>query len=176
MALRSTLAATVVAVALLGGAAQATGSSTLDGTKRTDWSYQGQLDDSTLSTPGQGRDVTDAALEPHQSDCTPTSCDVSMVRLTVPRGRQSGRFTYDVVLSEPVVGSPNTLATTVAALYNSKGERVLRSSACCMLGTLRLTHPRLLAGNYKIVIYNQGAPTRFVASLKWVANPPHRSR
>lgn len=172
---RRTAAAVLAGVALLAGAADATGSSSLDGARRTNWTYTGRLDESTLATPGQGRNPADAALAPHPSDCTTSSCDISRVRLSVPRGRQSGQFSYQVTFVGTTLGEPNVASSASAALYDSRGNEVLVTPFCCSMWSMRLDSPRLPAGSYTIVIYNQGAPTSFEATLRWVANPPHRS-
>jgi hypothetical protein len=171
---RRAAAVALVVVGMLASGAHATGSSTLDGTRRTRFSYQGELSESTLVT-GEASTSPERAVEPTPADCTRGSCDISRVRLTVPRGRQSGQLDYEALLSDPVTGAPSTTSVASAALYDSKGKQVLRSSLCCGLDALRLSHPRLPAGSYTVVIYNQGQPTHFEATLTWVANPPHRT-
>ena len=172
---RRTALAALGVVALLAGSAQGA-SITLDGQRRTSHAYDGQLDEATSQT-AQGRNAVDTMVSPTPTDCAKTSCDVRTIVLTVPKGRQSGRLTYNLQLRDGVTGSSAFVTTATVAMYDASGEEVLSTGgpASCCVGSMQLRHPRFKPGTYKVIIYNQGPPTLFDARLTWIANPPHRS-
>jgi hypothetical protein len=147
-------------------------STTLDGGKRREHTYRGSTPDSVLVRT-EDLDHVRRLLRPEPVDCTPSSCDVSTLRLVVPKGRQSGRFTYraDFESTTPVVRSFDPAATAYVALYDDKGLQV--AGATVFLGQVQFTRSRLAPGTYRLYVFNQGGPTAFEATVTWLVNPPH---
>lgn len=161
---RLVIAAVAVAVGL-GGVADARSGGTLDGSRRRSFSYDGDLTGTTLPQQAvAGRDY------PRPSDCGETDCDVTTLRLTVPRGRQSGRLDY-------VIRFDHSLSAEVA-LYDAADREVRRAESREVeidSYTMRLSVTRLRPGRYTIVVYAAAGSGSFQATAQWRVNPPHRT-
>jgi hypothetical protein len=177
--------ATMVALGLLAPAASATGTKALDGTRTTHARYTG-----TLTQPAY-RVVVDPArvrtdpspADPNRADCTKESCDVTALRLTVPRGSSTGRFVVSVkAVRELSVG---------IFLYDATGEQVAQADVdrfdsfylppCCGAApdegyTRGFVVPRLDAGKYTLVIYNRAGYGEYTADVTFTAHPADRPK
>ena len=125
------------------------------------------------------RSVTGAPTTPSPDDCTPGSCDLRDLRLTLPRGASSGVFTAELDV-------PATMAVAVV-LYDSDGTYVAGADAvllglmpaCCgdpLRYTLKIAKDRVPAGGYTIAIVNRGGTGKVEATVTWKAHPPDRRR
>ena len=175
MTTRRLLAATLAGVALLSSAADARGVKALDGVKRTKTTYEGTLTDAAAGTG------TVMFRAPSVDDCTDQSCDVTQLRLTLPKGSIEGKFTVTVRV-------PRELNLTVG-LYNAKGGEVeladmtspgsTATSCCDPLETayhVVLKIFRLPAGKYTLVMYDHGGIGTFRSTVEYTAHPPSRPK
>ena len=161
--------ATALSCALVApsGAAQPV---SLDGQRRTQVTYEG-----TVSAPAMSPESVGAG-EPSRTDCTSSSCDVTAVRLTLPKGSAGGRF-------KATVRTPMELSVAVA-MYDARGSRVAYTDHLGGNGALTLDAPpyrdltfsvgRLAAGQYTLVVFDRGGQGTFVVTLDYKANPPPR--
>lgn len=143
----------------------------MDGVKRTHATYEGEVFAPAFS-------LESAMLgEADRSDCTTTSCDMTPLRLTVPKGSAGGRF-------KAVVTIPPQL-TVAIGLYDAKGSRVAYTdmpsggwTCCAELPYMQMsfTVARLAAGTYTFVVYDRGGQGSFTVDLDYKANPPARER
>jgi hypothetical protein len=173
---RRSLAAAAALVGVLAGSASARGTISLDGRAHTHASVSGNVVDPVVGDPTSR--TSSQTFTPSVADCTDTSCDVTRLRLTLPRGISSGRL--DIVLTMPV-----TLNAQVV-LYDADGRERLTAdmtsdwndaAACCdTFDTyqFRLSDPRMKAGTYTLVVYNTGGSGRFTTDVDYVARHPDR--
>jgi len=169
-----------VAVALLCASAApstAGGTVTLDGVRRTHTSYKGELTDSIAMSSQAPPVLYDPVIE----DCevSPEACDITSVRLTLPRGTSSGRFKVTVTMPRELNGH--------VGLFDREGQRVATADVvtntepiCCTAeaGTWRaaFTVARLAPGDYTLVVFDRGGMGEFTAELDYKAYPPDRQR
>lgn len=144
----------------------------LDGVRRTHVTYEG-----SVSTPAfSPESAASGSTEANRADCTQTSCDVTAVRLTVPRGSAGGRF-------KAMVTMPPQL-TVAVALYDARGDRAAYADLSSGSWTtaqmpylqLQFTVPRLPAGNYTLVVFDRAGQGSFTVDLDYKALPPARKR
>lgn len=169
-----------LALALVGVPARAAGNRTLDGVRHTQLTYTGSLNRPALPV-ATDRARLDDPLVPQLTDCTVASCDVTRLRLTVPRTAPGGRFAVNLLVER-------TLSLYVA-LYDAKGvEKYAVQTApsndgsCCVTyvqpkntaGTvqwyeLSFALGRLPAGTYTLAVYDRGGTGAFSAVVDYRA-------
>ena len=151
------------------------GNVALDGVRRTHASFQAEVTDPAF-TAGEGGIPADP--EPSMQDCSSTSCDITALRLTLPKDSSAGRFKVTVTMPRELNGA--------VALYNVEGERVAKAdllanneSICCDLDEtwkVSFVVARLTPGTYTFVVYNRGGSGTFTADIDYKANRPDRRR
>jgi hypothetical protein len=164
-------------VGVLAPAASAHGSSALDGVRRTRVHIVGQTSDAATGDPTQRS--SGELLAPRLRDCTETACDITHLRLTLPRGVTIGRFDVLATL-------PRTLAARIA-VYDAAGREVhavdLTSDAqrsappCCgdpSIYQLAIGDARFEAGAYTVVVYDLGGSGQFTMDVTYQARRPDR--
>jgi hypothetical protein len=175
---RRALAAAAVALGLVAPSAVAGGSVALDGTKRTRTSYAATLTQPAASVSPDRTSANSDPTMPSLADCTATSCDITELRLTLPKGSTVGWF-------EANLSVQRSLNVTVV-LYDANGRAVEHSDVTrpCCTGpapqgnatdyAVPLAVSRLAAGKYRLVVFDRGGVGPFSASLEFHAHPPDR--
>lgn len=166
----------VVAVALSCAFATATtagGTVVLDGVRRTKAVVKGEVTEPAFVASERLVEPLDPTLK----ECGSTSCDITVVTATLPRGSTAGRFRVTVTMPRSLNG--------YIALYNREGERIaqadlLQNQSCCDLDEMfpewkaTFVVARLAAGTYRLVVFDRGGSGTFTADLDFRANPPDR--
>lgn len=170
-------------------AAPASAATSLDGVRRTEHSYSGDLTQAVgVAASVQPTDPSGPLLTPSREDCGPDSCHFTELILQLPRDRQSGELSFQVRTHPAGAQAPEGYADPVAyGVYDAKGTEVGYWTPCCTAPSLDRppgTRPstaskpivasRLKAGRYTLVIYNLAGPTSFAATVSWRANKSHR--
>ena len=179
MNVRRLAVAAAVALALLAPGAQAGGTSSLDGQRRTHLTFIG-----TLTEPAVNADVDQVrvGVDPDRSACTKASCDITSLRLVLPRGSSTGRFVVTVAAAREL--------NVALYLYDADGEVVAQADVdslsgyvppCCggalqTMYTRGFVKPRLPGGTYTLVLYNRGGVGNFTADVDFRAHPPDRPK
>ena len=181
----------LVGAALAGLAAPAHAATILDGVRNTSHTYDGTLTEPVLLTmPIDPTLVARRATAPEPADCSDASCHRIELVLRVPRGIDTGAFTFRVT-PQPVLATPSGVADLLAyGVYDDKGNNVgywgpssapqTFSRPQDALGARPTTAARpivisrLTPGRYTLVVYNLGGPTSFSAAATWAANKPSR--
>ena len=177
MNVRRTLVATSVLVGLLASAADAAGTVTLDGKKRTVARYEGDLEEFAYSTAAASR--TDPTV-PAREDCTEQSCDIKELRLSVPKGSPSGRFratlTADRALNAAfyLYGSKGQVLASADTLKEPEASGEIGAEPDDLTYTLTLTVARLIPGKYALTAYNRGGSGHYLVEITYYALPPPR--
>lgn len=153
----------------------ASGNVALDGVRRTHAVVRGQVSEPAFVASERLVDPLDPTLK----ECGQTSCDLTLVTVTLPKGSTAGRFRATVTMPRALNG--------YAALYNREGERVAKADLlesgepyCCdpeaMYPNWRATFivSRLVAGTYTLVVFDRGGVGDFTADLDFRAYPPDR--
>lgn len=183
MNVRRVFAVAAVVLGLAASSAGAGGSLALDGKRKTKVHYDGQLSEPATNfgvdrASNVGGDPTMPAL----SDCTARSCDITELRLTLPKGTSSGWL-------QAVLTVPWEMNVTVV-LYDAKGNAVQYADttnpccgavACCDGAPssdyqMPLSVSRMPAGRYRLVVFDRGAPGTFRAQVEFHAHPQDRRR
>ncbi len=175
MTARRIAAAVAVCAALVAPSAEARGTVSLDGYRRTKTSYSG-----TLSQPNASMTFhPERGLTPTVQGCNDGSCDQTQLRLTLPKRSIEGKLVV-------TVEAPHLLATSIG-LYNTKGTELAYSemtsnsqgTVCCSgeppegyILTLKVA--RLKAGRYTLVVFDRGGVGAFTAKVEYKAHPPSR--
>jgi hypothetical protein len=173
--------AALAACAVLGSGivsgARAAAPVALDGSRRHHATYGASV---TTMMVGSTSEVGSATfLEPSKDDCTKASCDITRLHLTLPRGSTVGRFTVAVNVPRELYAS--------AKLYDVRGRELQSVDAlssdsfplnCCATTdtgyTLQFTIPRLSAGDYTFVVFDQGGGGSFTVGVDYTARRPER--
>jgi hypothetical protein len=175
---RRTLAATAVLLGLVASSADASGTVALDGKKHTKASYSASLSEPAASTnPDRASAQAGDPTMPSLADCTQSACDITDLRLSVPKGSTAGWFEANVTVDR-------TMNVTVV-LYDAKGRAVEYSDVTrpCCNGTVStgdstyvvpLAASRLRAGSYQLVVFDRGGLGSFSAAVEFHAHPPDR--
>ena len=169
---RLPVAAAAALGALLAPAARAGGTIVLDGTRKTHAAFSVSLSTMALGSPTSRSDP----LAPSTAECNPAACDTSKVRLTLPPGSVTGRFTVTATIGW-------TLNARLA-LYDAKGteraaadiERNLSGYVIPTAYVLTMQVARLPAGTYTLVVFDNGGAGSLAVSVDYQARPPERPR
>jgi hypothetical protein len=177
---RAATAALVACAALASGlvsGASAAAPVALDGTRRHHATYTATVSDVVVGTTNEIGSAT--VMEPSRDDCTKTSCDITRLHLTLPRGSTVGRFSVGVDL-------PRELYAT-GKLYDIRGKELYSVDAlssndfpvsCCGTDStgyrLSFEIPRLSAGDYVFVVFDRGGSGSFTVAVDYTARRPER--
>jgi len=169
----------VVAAALacaVAAPSTAGGSMAMDGVRRTHAVYKGVVTSPALTLDANR--VASYPVEPAIEDCGPPgSCDLTTLRLTLPKGTTAGRFRATITMPLELNGA--------VALFNAEGERVAQGDVlsngqtlCCDAPRWQVTLAvaRLAPGQYTLVVFNHGGQGEFTADVDFKANRPDRQR
>ncbi len=175
MNLRSLAAVAIALSCAFATPSTAGGTVELDGVRRTHAVVRGQVSEPAFVA--SERLVN--PLEPTLKECGSTSCDLTLVHVSLPKGSTAGRFRATVTMPRALNG--------YVALYNREGQRVGQAhllqpgeSFCCdvqgMYPNWQVTIlvPRLVAGTYTFVVFDRGGVGDFTAELDFRAYPPDR--
>ncbi len=156
--------------------AHAASAMTLDGKGRTHVRYTGNLKLPAVKVSGDRMRAD--ILTPSVADCGVTSCDITQVRLLLPRGTSTGRLTVAVTVDRTLNG--------YVVLYDGKGQQVhavdlVGAFPACCTGTettyvLAFTEWQLYAGKYSLVLFDRGGAGNFTADVEFKAHPPDRQK
>ena len=171
------LAAVATALACAFATPSAAGNTVaLDGVRRTHATYKGQVTETAFAASAERLPLY--PMEPAIEDCTtPESCDITPVRLTLPKGTTAGRFKVTVTMPRELNGA--------VALFDAEGERVAKAdllenneSICCTVDTWKASFvvTRMPAGHYTLVVFDRGGVGTFSVDLDYKALPPDRQR
>ncbi|HEX8004561.1 MAG TPA: hypothetical protein VF519_17870 [Mycobacteriales bacterium] len=173
MNLRPIAAVATALACLVGTPATAADAVALDGVRATHATYDGHVNEAAYATEPVAIDTY-----PNRAYCTAESCDVTDVRLTLPKGSTAGRFRVTIT-------TPPQLNAAVD-LYNARGERMAHAdllenggSFCCTdvpYLTVSFSVARLPAGRYTLVVFDRGGSGSFTADVDYKAYPPDRRR
>jgi hypothetical protein len=181
---RRVVAVAAVVLGLAVSSASAGGSLALDGKRKTKVRYDGQLTEpaanfGTDRANNLGSDPTMPAL----SDCSANSCDITELRLSLPKGSSTGWL-------QALLTLPRSMNVTVV-LYDAKGRAVQYadatnpccggSVACCASMPsaeyqIPLSVSRIPAGRYRLVVFDRGGAGTFRAEVEFHAHPQDRRR
>ena len=177
MTLRTLAAVATALVCAVATPSTAGGTITLDGVRRTNVQYDGELTELAWSTDGSRVTVIDP-FEPYLEDCqTSASCDITALRVTLPKGTTAGKLKVVVTLPRQMNGA--------VALFDAEGTRVAKGDIvenaeplCCEVPNWKVsfTVGRLPAGKYSLVVFDRGGNGRFTLDATFRANPPDRLR
>jgi len=160
---RAAYAGLAIAAALVQGAVAAD-PATLDGHRKTSYSYDGVLTGPTVYS-GITETGTSGGLKPQREWCTEQTCDTTDLALRLPAGRQSGRLVVELAYAPS--------ASMRLGIYRADGTELPSPTYCCMSD--RVVATQLPAGSYSVVVYDEVGSGRFNVTVSWKANPPHRS-
>lgn len=151
------------------------GTVSLDGVQRTRAVVRGEVSEPAFVASERLVDP----LEPTRKECASTSCDVTVVHVSLPKGSTAGRFRVTVTMPRALNG--------YVALYNREGERIAKADIinpgdtfCCdpqaMFPNWKATFvvSRMVAGTYTLVVFDRGGVGDFTADLDFRAYPPDR--
>lgn len=151
------------------------GTVSLDGVRRTHAVVRGQVSEPAFVASERLVDP----LEPTLKECGTSSCDLTFINVSLPKGSTAGRFRATVTMPRALNG--------YAALYNREGERVgkahiLEPGDSFWNGTqgvypnwqVTISVSRMVAGSYTLVVFDRGGVGDFTADLDFRAYPPDR--
>jgi hypothetical protein len=177
------VAVAAVVLGLAASTSHAGGSLALDGKRKTTVRYDGQLSEPAANFGADRANVNGdptQATMPVISDCTANSCDITELRLSLPKGSSTGWI-------QAMLTVPRTLNVTVV-LYDAKGRTVGHADVttgavveCCAGAPsqdyhLPLSVSRITAGRYRLVVFDRGGVGTFLATVEFHAHPQDRRR
>jgi hypothetical protein len=178
------VAVAAVVLGLTASSAGAGGSLALDGKRKTTVRYDGQLSEPAANFGAdRANNLGPDPTMPVLSDCTAKSCDITELRLSLPKGSSTGWL-------QALLTIPRTMNVTVV-LYDAKGRAVQYadvSNPCCGGSVeccastpsaeyrIPLSVSRIPAGRYRLVVFDRGGVGTFQAEVEFHAHPQDRRR